>query len=52
MGHHFFAILLANILIWAPFSQLMCAFSFSINPWCHKSWITFQELELLKFQMS
>ena len=25
--------LLAKILIWAPFLQLMCTFSFCINPW-------------------
>ena len=30
--HHFVEILLAKILIWAPFSQSMCAFSFCINP--------------------
>ena len=35
LGHHFVAILLAKMLIWAPFSQLMCTFSFCINPWAH-----------------
>ena len=36
LGHHFVAILLAKMLVWAPFSQLMCTFSFSINP-CRSS---------------
>ena len=31
LGHHCVAILLAKILIWAPFSQSMCTFSFCIN---------------------
>ena len=30
LGHHFVAILFAKILIWAPVSQSMCAFSFCI----------------------
>ena len=30
LGHHFAAILFAKILIWAPVSQSMCAFSFCI----------------------
>ena len=33
LGHHYVAILLAKMLIWARFSQLMCTFSFFINPW-------------------
>ena len=32
LGHHCVAILLAKMLIWAPFSQLMCTFSFCISP--------------------
>ena len=31
LGHHCVAILLALMLIWAPFSQSMCTFSFCIN---------------------
>ena len=34
LGHHYVAILLEKMLIWAPFSQLMCTFSLCINP-CH-----------------
>ena len=33
LAHHYVAILLANILIWAPFAQSMSTFSFCINPW-------------------
>ena len=33
LAHHCVAILLANILIWAPFAQSMSTFSFCINPW-------------------
>ena len=33
LGHHFVAILLAKMLIWAPFSQSTCTFSFCINPY-------------------
>ena len=32
LEHHCVTVLLAKILIWAPFSQSMCAFSFCINP--------------------
>ena len=32
LGHHYATILLAKMLIWAPFSQSMCAFYFCINP--------------------
>ena len=32
LEHHYVTVLLAKILIWAPFSQLMCIFSFCINP--------------------
>ena len=32
LGHHCVAVLLAKMLIWAPFSQLMCTFSFCISP--------------------
>ena len=32
LGHHCVAILLANMLIWAPFAQSMSTFSFCINP--------------------
>ena len=32
LAHHHVAILLAKILIWAPFSQSMSAFPFCINP--------------------
>ena len=31
LGHHSVAILLAKILIWAPFLQLMSTFPFCIN---------------------
>ena len=33
LGHHYVTILLAKMLIWAPFSQPMCTFYFYINPW-------------------
>ena len=33
LDHHFDAILLAKLLMWAPFSQSMCTLSFRINPW-------------------
>ena len=36
LGHRV-AILLAKMLIWAPFSQSMCTFSFCINP-CYSTW--------------
>ena len=32
LGHHYGEILLAKMLIWAPFSQSMYTFSFCINP--------------------
>ena len=32
LGHHCVAILLANMLVWAPFAQSMSTFSFCINP--------------------
>ena len=32
LSHHCVAILLAKMLIWTPFSQSMCTFSFCINP--------------------
>ena len=38
LGHHYVTILLAKMLIWAPFSQLMCTFYFCINPWNHISY--------------
>ena len=37
MGHQCVAILLAKMLIWAPFSQSMCAFSLCINTWQGKT---------------
>ena len=30
--HHYVTILLAKMLIWAPFLQSMCTFYFCINP--------------------
>ena len=32
LGYHYVTILLAKMLIWATFSQLMCTFNFCINP--------------------
>ena len=32
IGNHYVTILLAKMLIWETFSQLMCTFSFGINP--------------------
>ena len=32
LDHHFVAILLAKMLIWAPFSQSRCTIFFCINP--------------------
>ena len=39
LGHHCAAILLTKMLIWAPFSQSMCTFSFCINPCIVKEFI-------------
>ena len=39
LGHHVVAILLAKMLIWAPFSQSICTFSFCINP-CIPPYVT------------
>ena len=33
LGHHYITVLLAKMLIQAPFSQSMCTFSFCINSW-------------------
>ena len=35
LGYHYVTILLVKMLIWAPFLQLMCTFSFCINPCTH-----------------
>ena len=41
LGHCYVTILLAKILIWAPFLQSMCTFSFCINPWSCKTPFSF-----------
>ena len=33
LGHYYVTVLLAKMLIWAPFSQLMCTFYFCVKPW-------------------
>ena len=33
LGYYYVAILFAKILIWPPFLQSMCTFSFCINPY-------------------
>ena len=35
LWHDYVTILLAKILIWAHFAQLMHTFSFCINPWLY-----------------
>ena len=32
LGHHYVTILMVKKLIWAPFSQSMCTFSFLLTP--------------------
>ena len=36
LGHHYVMILLTKMLIWAPFSQLICTFYYCINPSAHR----------------